>query len=199
MKHKVNGKFIIFIIIFGVIACAIYVGRHTFFVSTKKDLIDPVTIMERSPFVTTPQPTSGRFQYNSYIPESFDIFFDKIYADYREHEKRGPGADIYNIKRKLHLTFPYYPTPLADSDKTKLHNVINISGIPKNAEAIFTHKIEIIKNDVINVFYIQGPLVPYMQKEEIKGKEVDLYVIFVEHNQVTKQASYLVNEFERVN
>jgi hypothetical protein len=123
-------------------------------------------------------------------------FFKDISENYVK--KDGPGVGSYSNKFRLILPITAKPTPVGKKGAWDIKHYNHFVWQDPRHAAAYTHDL-VIRADGINFRLIfQKPLLPYLEKEKLIGKNVLIFCMYGLYNTFDNEHTLFIAEFQAV-
>lgn len=135
------------------------------------------------------------FNYDSYSPVEM-AFFKDISQNYEK--KDGPGVGSYANKFRIILPITAKPKPVGKKGAWDIKHYNHFVWQDPSHAAVYTHDL-VIRADGVNFRLIfQKPLLPYLEKEKLIGKNVLIFCMYGLYNTFDNEHTLFVAEFQAV-
>ena len=133
------------------------------------------------------------FNYDSYAPVEMK-FFQNISENYEKQD--GPGVGSFSNKFRLILPISAKPTPVDKKGAWAIKHYNHFVWQDPQHSSAYTHELMIRADDVNFRLIFQKQLLPYLEKEQLIGKNVLLFCMHGLYNTFDNTHTLFVAEFQ---
>ena len=132
------------------------------------------------------------FDYGSY-QEKQETFFSEITKNYENQE--GPGMGVFYEKIRFKMSMADFPITISERGKKSLDYYGRLTMRAPEFVNAYGYELKLNRKDAKFSLVFQSVLIPYLQKEFKKGKEIELYCSYGLFDTFSQEHTLFINEF----